>query len=485
MHATATDEGELMTDQLVNRDHLKQARGVLPFPTQDPVLPNPHATGQFLFVTLRPDLDVPGVRDFLTSVNEATRQLREQKSGPDRVATVATGFSGTFFTRPDGTQRFDGIGQVPAGLKVPPLVANSQSVPADMVSYVVSTSEGCAARFIAHISMHPAVTAVDLERGYQRLDRDEPFGYRDGVRNIEEKKDRRGVVFIDRDDLPEEPWWAHDGTYLAYLKVEQDVTAMAAKPAAEQDAIIGRDRNGRRLDHAPGSEPTARAEGSFTDPLVPPVDSHVRKSGPRGAAQDTVRIFRRGLPYFEVGADGRLAQGLQFASFQASLDAFDVVFNRWMTNPSFPPGVPTGPDRLLRVVTVRRHGFFFIPPEVTGRPLGEVMFLPEPATRKPKTGKVAVRKTLRDAATGDAHRGELSGFTFALLEPTTSALVGAPFTTDGLGHALSDDVALGTYTLREVATAGGVSAAPDQTVMLSSAREVVRVENTVPAGTVY
>jgi len=214
------------------------------------------------------------------------------------------------------------------------------------------------------------------------------------------------------------------------------------------------------------------------------VDSHVRKTGPRGDVHDALRIFRRGLPYFEASADGRLVQGLHFVSFQASLDAFDVIFNRWMSNPNFPRGVTNMPDRLLGVVKVNRHGFFFIPPDVTGHPIGDVMFLPDPKPRKPKTGRVAVRKKLHDGATGGPHNGELSGFTFALFD-TTNTQVGDTFTTDGQGHGLSGEVPLGQFVLREVASVDGIPVGPDKPVTLASAREVVTFENTVPPTTTY
>lgn len=349
----------------MNRDDLRRARGVLPHPSKDPVLPNPDATGQFVFITLRPDLDEAGAKAFLRTLQDATTTLQQQTNGEgSRVATVATGFAASFFTTAPATPRFIGLTSAPAGFTEPPAVDGSTAVPADLVCYVVSTSEGCAARFIAAVTADPGVASVNIERGYQRLDRSEPFGYRDGVRNIEDKANRPEVVLVDRDKLPEEPWWAHDGTYLAYLKVEQDTAAMAARPAQEQDEVVGRTRTGYRLDSDQAAPLDIKAESEFIT-ATPPVDSHVRKAGPRGALHDSVRIFRRGLPYYEVGDDGRLRQGLQFASFQASLGQFDVVFNRWMSNPAFPRGGPNQQDRFLAqgLIKVLRHGFYFIPPE--------------------------------------------------------------------------------------------------------------------------
>ena len=487
----------------MNRKDLRQARGVLPYPSKDPVMANPTATGVYAFLTLRPDADEPAIRDFLQAVQGATDELRTAVDADQRrVATVATGFSSTFFAGPAG-QRFPNLSAAPAGFGRLPVVdastgsPSSTPVAADVLCYLVSTSEGVTARFLGQVAGHPAVAGLMLERGYQRLDGSEPFGYRDGVRNSLPKSERGQVVFIDVDELPEEPWWAHGGTYLAYLKVEQHPAALAQLTPDEQDATIGRTRLGHRLDEPDKSGKLEPAkEGPFSGE-VPPVDSHVRKVGPRDGGHDQVRIFRRGLPYYETDTAGVMHVGLHFVSFQSSLVAFDVVFNRWMTNPAFPPGGPGQPDRLLTrgLITVSRHGFYFVPPN-TDTFIGEAMFTAGLNAKKPKTGQVAVRKQLRDAATGGPHRGELAGFTFRVVDgatpfepsaPSATAVPGGEdFATDSRGHAQSGDLPADTpLRLLEVSGPTGVTLAPPQDFTLQSARKVIPVENTVPAGTTY
>jgi len=180
---------------------------------------------------------------------------------------------------------------------------------------------------------------------------------------------RNEVVFVDPDRQADEPHWAQGGTYLAFVRITQDVTAFIQLPPTEQDRIIGRDRGGRRLDL--DASTSVAAEGSFeTD--TPPADSHVRKAGPRGGPDhDGTQIFRRGLPFYEV-TDGRVTQGLHFVSFQASLDQFDAVYGRWMINPNF-PHPNAGQDALIAraLVTVERWAFFFVPPDSDG-PIGTV-----------------------------------------------------------------------------------------------------------------
>jgi Dyp-type peroxidase family len=466
----------------MNERDLRKARGVLPFDKHDPVMKNPDAVGNFVFVTLRADADQPTVRHWFEVVDSAISDLRAQQREGKRVATVATGFAPAFFST-GGAPRFPDLSLAPAGLTAPPSVAGSTPVVGDVVFYVLSVSEGVTARFLTAISGDP-VAALSLERGYQRLDGTEPFGFRDGVRNVA-RSERLDVVLVDRGQQPEEPWWAHDGTYLAYLKIAQNTTQMGTFSPAEQDAVIGRTREGHRLDDpSPKGKPNPASEGPYTGE-PPEVDSHVRKVGPRGATHDTVQIFRRGLPFYEVGSDATLRVGLQFASFQATLDAFDVVLNRWMANPSFPVGGPGRRDQLLErnLITIEKHGYFFVPPD-TDLPVGDVMFAPGPKSKVPKTGKVAVRKKLLDAA-GQPHPGELAGFAFAVTTVDGNA-VGGTFETDGKGHALSDELPVDTdLRLVEVAVPAGFSAAAPQDFKLHSSREVLSVVNTVPSGTVY
>jgi len=169
-------------------------------------------------------------------------------------------------------------------------------------------------------------------------------------------------------------------------------------------------------------------------------------------------------------------------SFQASLDQFDVVFNRWMLNPNFPtPNV--GQDALIAqgLMSIEKHGFYFVPAETDGS-IATTLFKERGKPAKTKTGRVAVRKRLTDAATGGPSLLDLHGFSFQLTA-ANGAPVGGVFTTDGVGHALSDELPTGDYTLTELPPRAPLTAAAPQPVALHSAREVAIVTNTVPAGT--
>ncbi|MGI8399984.1 MAG: Dyp-type peroxidase [Gemmatimonadaceae bacterium] len=202
-----------------------------------------------------------------------------------------------------------------------------------------------------------------VERGFQRKNRRELFGFRDGLRNPD-RHDRTKIAFIDRGTAPHEPAWTGGGSYLVYLKIKQNFDSFDGLSEPQQEDVLGRklDETGTRLDKPLGTDP--RTEGLFVDPAIPPPASHVRKAGPRlDAAHDAVRIFRRGVPYSEVDNNREISAGLQFVSFQWSTDLFNTIYRRWIFNPSFPPG-SSGNDALLDrcLIHIQKGGLFFIPP---------------------------------------------------------------------------------------------------------------------------
>lgn len=456
---------------------LRQARGVLPR-KNDWVIADPRAEGIFVFVTLRPDIDRSAAVAWLGQVDALIADLRiAVDEDGRRLATVAVGFGASFFLA-SGAPRFPDV-QIPAGLtEAPPAMPSGEQIPADLAFYVMATAEAVAAEFLMGLwATRPDITSIQVERGHQRVDETEVFGFKDGARNVK-RSDRTRVVLVDRDQLPEEPWWADKGTYLAYMRIGQNLDSFLSMGVDEQERVMGRARDGRRLDLPVGSDP--KTEPEFTG-VEPPTSSHVRKAGPRGDQRDRTLIFRRGLPFVEVGLDGAIRAGLHFASFQASLDQFRVVFNRWMMNPSFPHPAPGRPDDLMNHISIERWGFFFVPPD-TNEPIGAVMFEQEPSRQKPKLGRVAVRKRVLDE-NGTEAMVDLAGFRFRLLD-STATQVGGEFVTDSAGHALSDEVPTDAdYTLEELAVSAGLQGpVTDPTVSLHSARHVERVENRVLPG---
>lgn len=449
---------------------MAQAKGVLPRRDDREILyKNPQTCGYFLGVKLDPALDRARAEAWLNSVSRLVDELVARLPAEDgeekgrKVAAVAVGFAASFFIV-EGRSRFDPPIEPPAAFASDVPLPNATSplgnVPAleaDVVFYIASVFEARVNAFVSKLAeTRPGVHALWLERGYQRLDESEPFGYKDGVRNIR-SEDRPKFVFVHRDGKElYEPAWADGGTYMAYLKILQRPDQFAALPDdAARDRVIGRTKDGTRLDLVDqGTDP--KQEPAEPPPDLPPT-AHVRKAGPRGAHDDT-QIFRRGLPFIETSADGQLRVGLQFCSFQASLAQFDAMFNDWIANRQFPPqasGAEAGSDALLdpaqQLTVVEKVGFFFVPPYHPEGLAGAVFVAHEERPRN--TGRLVVHKRIVDP-TDSSRRFERRGFGFQVLDDQGQPVANSQFATDSTGRGICP-VELPTgrqYTLQEVSS---------------------------------
>lgn len=456
----------------MKEDDVSQAKGVLPTRREDRdvLYANPRTCGYFVGVRMTPGTPADQLDQWLGTVNTAVDTLvaREapmagQEIG-DKVAAVAVGFAANFFDMLDGS----GTGpERPVGLRpasVPPngWFPNIAAVGADVMFYVAAVFETRVNEFLSTITASSVVASVSLERGYQRSDGSEAFGYQDGLRNVAKIR-RPEVVFVHTDgQQPDEPAWADGGTYMVTMKIVQNVGAFnSLSDDAARDAVIGRLKDGTRLDLvgqgiAPRDETTVCAESVLGS-------AHVRKAGPRGAHDDT-EIFRRGLPFMEVSNE-QIEVGLQFCSFQASPDQFDAVFNDWMMNQRFPNrtdgGVP-GADALLvgsapagPFTQIQHAGLFFVPPH---HPDGLMAALTPPTPRShPTRGRLAISKRVVDDSNASA-RFERGGFVFHVEETPGVAVPDSEFTTTSSGRGVCP-VALEigkAYELVETAAPSGL-----------------------------
>jgi Dyp-type peroxidase family len=451
------------------------AKGVLP----DSVIRDPRAEGLLAFVTLDPGLTRDGVQAWLVQVEALIRRLIAPL-GDEPVARVVVGFGRSFFLAAE-QPRFGLDGRSPHGFTtLPSLPAEDQMPDADVMCYVMTTSEAIGVEFLDGLSQtrSSGLTRVIVDRGFQRADGRELFGFLDGLRNVPFRR-RFATVFVDRDRFADEPDWAEDGTYLAYAKISQNLDVWRALPVDAQEQIMGRRKpDGSRLDLPADTNP--RSEGEYVgDP--PAAASHVRKAGPRGDHGD-VQIFRRGIPYFSLNEDGTPDAGLHFVSFQASLDQFDVVFNGWMMNPDFPPGLGQM-DSLFShnpaLVSIRRGGFFFVPPAPPiGRFIGAQMFEDaKPDSRARKEGRLFVRKKVVSPE-GQAVKVDLRGIEFEVVRASDQSIVGERFATDSAGHALSPPLPVREpLILREVNTRPNIQPPDPLPFQLERRREAVTVTN--------
>jgi deferrochelatase/peroxidase EfeB len=454
------------------------AAGVLP----DAVSRDRNSNGYLFAIALQPGLDAPGAQAWLTDLTGLLAALEAPGTDGVRVATAMTAFGASFFQTAAGPRFGLTATQVPAGLATPPslpALANVPSAAADVLVYVMSTSEAAVAMFERGLSAtrSSGLASVTVELGFQRFDHREAFGFPDGLRNVP-PAERPDVVFVNRQRTPEEPVWAAGGSYVAYMKIAQNLDAMAALSEDQQELAIGRRKqDGSRLDLPPGTPVSQESE--FAGDACP-VTSHVRKVGPRGTLHDETRIFRRGVPYLTLNADGSIDTGLQFVSFQRSLADFALIFGRWMTNVDFPtPG--TGQDALLAggLITIEKAGFFFAPPR-DERYIGAPIFdppPPDPCT----TGHIVVQKQLVDA-NGAPVLAELGNIAFQVLG-SDGQPVGGQFTTDSTGRAISPPVPRNQpLVIHEVAPPTGFQQIADVPVTLTQPAELVQVVNHQPPG---
>ncbi len=415
------------------------ADGVLP----DDVSRDPRAGSWLVFVDLTSEADVQTwLRGVATPAVEA---LTSAQGSDGAAATCTVGFGSSLFDKAKtATQR-------PQGLAV----ALPTEVPLDahdLVFYVFSVSDAAVAAFLRALNAGSTVARMTLERGYQRADKREVFGQADGLRNIP-SADRVAVAFIG-DDQPGEPDWARSGSYMAYLKIKQNVAAWTVLSVDEQNQVIGRRFDGSRLDLPAGSDPTT--EPPFGDAATPSASSHIRKAGPRGAQQDPVRIFRRGTPFIEC-VDGALVEGLQFVSYQASIDDFLTILHRWMLNPAFP--TPTaGIDGLLDpakgLTAFIKGGVYFAVPH-DARYIGAGMF---DAASGP-TGGIVIHLVVQSATGAVDPTASLESATFQVT--TAAGAVLAELVTDAAGHAASPPLPTGVpLTVTESAAPAGAQVTP-------------------------
>jgi hypothetical protein len=269
---------------------------------------------------------------------------------------------------------------------------------------------------------------------------------------------------------------------MTVMKIRQNADPFTALPPDQQDAVIGRKRDGTRLDLV-GQNIAPRAESAEPVPAMVG-NAHVGKAGPRGRHDDN-HIFRRGLPFFDA-TGGQVSGGLQFCSFQASLDQFDVIWSDWMMNPQFgaqggnaAPGVDALLDPARGLTSIEKFGFFFVPPTEAGRHIGASLFDAAPKPKPKKTGRVAIRKRVTSAADPNA-RFERGGFVFEIRD--ANGQIVATLTTDSAGHAESGDLPMdAAYTLHEASGPPIPNLQPfaDMPFTLDTPTKVLQVVNTV------
>ncbi len=439
------------------------------------VIRDPRSTGLFIFGQLDQNLSAPGVQGWLQEITGYLKSLKETEAPPAECFDAAFALGSSFF-QTGGAARFGLEGKLPAGFKEPPTLPVGFPFPPDFLIYAMSLEEERLVQLVQWLAAcRPTpVVQMKVERGFQRANRRESFGFLDSRRNPG-IGDRASVALVGIDQTGNEPAWVEGGAYMAYIKIRQDVArARTLGDDAMEQAIGRRATDGSRLDQQPGMD--ARSEPDYNDPSNPRDNSHIRKVGPRGQEQGKIGMFRRGLPYMDVGGDGTPEFGLHFVSF-GDPDEFSTVLSRWILNPLF-PAQATGPDALVaqQLIAFEQAGFFIVPP-ADARFIGAQIFDPEPAPAPVTTGRAIVKKRVADASGNALPQRSLRGAVFQVLQSGNP--VGGTITTNAAGRAISGDLPINTdYVLREVTPLPGANPAADVPFSLSKRRQVVDVTNT-------
>jgi Dyp-type peroxidase family len=443
------------------------ADGVLP----DAVSRDPRAESWLVFVDFAAGANV---ETWLQQVaTPAVAALTSDLAQVGQVAVCTPGFGASLFAKANQAAN------EPRGLSGLGLPSTVPADSHDLVFYIFSTSDAQVAAFLRAINADAEAKITAIERGYQRAEGREVFGQRDGLRNVIPATDRGAVAFVG-DDQPDEPAWSQGGAYMVYMKIVQNLSVWNGLDADTQAAVMGRRLDGSRLDLAAGDDPAT--EPPFAaDATTPPVTAHVRKAGPRGANEDTVRILRRGAPFIEC-AGGALVEGLQFVSYQASMDNFTTILQRWILNNGFPAansGVDALFDPARNLTTIVKGGLYFAVPH-DDRFIGAGVFDPIGNT----VGSLVVRVTLNDSAGNPDMTGSLEGAVINVTDANNVVL--ASGATNAAGHLTLSGLPIGQpITVIETTPPAGtqVSGNGSQQITLDRCeRRVVTFVNTHVTG---
>ncbi|MCI0570382.1 MAG: Dyp-type peroxidase [Myxococcaceae bacterium] len=151
----------------------------------------------------------------------------------------------------------------------------------------------------------------------------EPFGFRDGLRSPSHEDIRR-TALLDEGPLA-------GGSWLLYLRFQQQLARFGRLRPHEQDRVVGQGREGEPLHHAPE-------------------DGHVVRMRWAGAGENA-GFIRRGFPF-----RAEREEGLAFVAAAARVEPMRRALDAML-------GAEGGPqDALLRYAHAVRGGLYFAPP---------------------------------------------------------------------------------------------------------------------------
>lgn len=224
--------------------------------------------------------------------------------------------------------------------------------------------------------------------GFGRDDGRSWIDFHDGISNMK-SSEREGAIAIKPSPLPEEQW-IEGGTYLAFLRIANDLTVWQKLNRQQQELLVGRDKltgcplvsldsagspvmktgcpfTGRMDVSSPGNEAFFEPD-SVNETILQ--QSHVQRANHHLtpiSERNSLRIFRQGYEFLEpLDSAPGFRTGLNFVSFQDTPERLLRMLTQqtWLGGTNFggdPKNQLPGMDRFL---SLRAAAIFLVPPVV-------------------------------------------------------------------------------------------------------------------------
>lgn len=215
--------------------------------------------------------------------------------------------------------------------------------------------------------------------GFGRADGRGWLDFHDGVSNMDS---RERLLALEAS----EPSWMSGGTFMAFLRIDVDLTVWRGLRRSEQELLVGRDRlTGSALEAVdvdskgnpiPRARPFSGDEASLEERAAwrdPPETTHrmleashihrVNQSRASPGAPGALRMFRQGYEFLEdIRPEGPVL-GLNFISFQSDLRTLHHVLHLpgWLGDANF-GGSSEGHRGSPSFLTLAAAGFYAVPP---------------------------------------------------------------------------------------------------------------------------
>lgn len=268
----------------------------------------------------------------------------------------------------------------------------------DIVVQFIANTELAVNRAIVEVAKLISEQSLPLRMvtffaGFNRDDRRSWIDFHDGINTMSPEQRQLVIELTDNTDTP----WLLGGTFLAFLRCAVDLSMWRGLPREQQELLVGRDKLtgcplvsvttlaggtqvGEKMAGCPmtGTIPTPPPQG-YVDPVTPADPllraSHIHRANVNRTADprehSANRVYRQGYEFLECRADGRLALGLNFVSFQFDPGRVADVLNRvpfWLGPVNFGGDPPSA-----RVISLLAGGYYAVPPQGAPFP-GAVLF---------------------------------------------------------------------------------------------------------------